>query len=333
MHNERLLIPFSMIKREELHRNFIDALKRKIPVKAKLVDLLMEILFIEKGAANRRLSGEVPFSFYEAASIAERLDLSLNSLVKTNSAPVDRFELNIIKYTDMSESDYKEWEDYNGLISTTKSDPDSEMLESSNVLPLSIYAGFDSLQKYYLFKYTYLFQGTENRIAFGDLAFPERLSRIYESYFKETKYFAKTIYIWDYLIFQYLVTDIRFFSGINLISENEIRQIKADLFSLLDYMEDIALNGCFKETGNPAFLYISDVNLEADYSCLTFHEKYLSHLRTFILSSVVSIDYLTYAKLREWIFSLKRFSTLITLTGTVYRTDFFTKQRKIISDL
>jgi len=322
-----------MIKSDELHRNFLRILEEKIPEKTKIAEKLMEMLFLEKGAVMRRLRGEVPFSVFEVVRIAEILDISLNSLLIADAVPVDRFVLNIIEYTDMSEMDYKQWEDYNVLIATTKNDPFSEMIESSNVLPLSIYSGFEWLTKYYLFKYQYLFCGTESRTSFGDLALPKRLSRIYQSYFQVTKNFAETIYIWDNLIFQYLLTDIRFFFGINLISDDDIRYIKSDLFALLDYLEDIAINGCFYETGKPVLFYISDINLEADYSCLRINDMRISHLRTFILNSVVSTDQSSYKKLSDWIHSLKRSSTLITQSGAVYRADFFEKQRSLISEL
>ena len=322
-----------MTNRDELFRSFLEILENKVPEKAKLVDLLMEILFIEKGAVNRRLRGEVPFSSYEVAIIAKKLDISLNSLINKGIVPTEHYELNLIEYSNMSENDYKHWEDYNAMINETKDDPNSEMVESSNVLPLSIYAGFDSLQKFYLFKYQYLFLGTENRVTFGDLALTERLSRIYKSYFNVTKNFATTIYIWDYLIFQYLVTDIRFFSSVNLISEDEVRQIKTDLFALVEYVEEFTWSGFFKETGRLVYLYIADINLDADYSCLKFNNLYLSHLRAFVLNSVVSSDPSTYIKLRDCIFSHKKCSTLITRSGAIYRADFFEKQRTIISAL
>jgi len=82
-------------------------------------------------------------------------------------------------------------------------------------------------------------------VSFADTVVPQRLRQIYQSYFIESKNFAHTIYIWDYLIFRYLLTDIRFFSDIKLISADDIQGIKKDLLALLDYVEDIALHGCF----------------------------------------------------------------------------------------
>jgi len=321
------------MKRDDIHRCMLEAIEKQIPEKTKLVEMLMETLYMEKGAVYRRLRGEVPFSFFEVVTIAEKLNISLNDLVYTDSVRRDRFELNIVEYTHMTELDYKQWEDYISLISLAKNDPYSEIAESSNVLPLSIYGGFDSLSKYFLFKYQYLFSGTESRIPFSDLVVPERLSRIYRSYFIASKNFTHTIYLWDYLIFQYLAADIHFFFNINLISEDDVRQIKEDLLALLDYIEEITLNGCFKETGNNVSFYISDINLDADYSYVQFNDMYISLVRTFILNSVASTDQTSFGKIKDWIHSLKKSSTLITQSGAVYRTDFFEKQRMIVSGL
>jgi hypothetical protein len=152
-------------------------------------------------------------------------------------------------------------------------------------------------------------------------------------YFKVTKNFANSIFVWDYLIFQYLATDIIFFSSINLISSDDVQHIKEELFALLDYLFEMSLNGCFKETGNPVSFYISDINLDADYGYLHFNDVYIGHVRTLILNSVVSSDLSSYEKIKKWIQSLKKSSTLITKSGAVYRADFFDKQRKIISEL
>ena len=321
------------MKREDVHRYFLKAIEKHIPDKSKLVEMLMETLCMEKGAVYRRLRGEVPFSFFEVVCIAEKLDITINNFSYTDSVNTEHFELKIVEYSNMNDADYKQWEDFIFMISLANNDPYSEIAESSNALPLSIYGGFDSLAKYFLFKYQYLLNGTENRISFSELVVPERLSRIYRSYFSESKNFSNTIYLWDYLIFQYLVNDIHFFSNINLISEDDIQLIKQDLNALLDYIEDITLNGQFKETGNNVTFYISDINLEADYSYWHVNDLNLSFVRTFILNAVASTDKTSFRKIKAWIHSLKKSSTLISQSGAIYRTNFIERQRKIVEEL
>jgi len=321
------------MKREDLHRYLLGALNKKIPEQAKLVETLMDILSMEKGAIYRRLHGEVPFTFFEVVNIAEKLSISLNSFIYADSVHVDRFELTIVEYTNMSEMDYKQWEDYISLINSAKNDTQSELAESSNALPLTIYGKFDYLAKYYLFKYQYLLNESEERVSFGDTVVPDRLQRIYRSYFSESKNFANTTYIWDYMIFRYLVTDIQFFSDIKLISADDIREIKKDLLALLDYIEDVTLRGCFKETGNHVSFYISDINFDADYSYVQLNNFCMTHVRTFILNSVASTDQSSFRKIKNWIHSLKKSSTLITQSGATFRTEYFEKQRKMIAEL
>ena len=321
------------MKRDDLHNALLRILKNKIPEQTILIERLMDILYMEKGAIYRRLRGIVPFTFYEVVNIAEKLDISMNELMSFNSVQIDRYELKIIEYTNMNEVDFKQWEKYISIISSAKNASLSELAESSNVLPITIYANYESLIRYYLFKYQYLLNESGGRISFDDFVIPERLSRIYRSYFSESKNFAKTIYIWDNLIFRYLVTDIRYFYEINLISAENIREIKKDLFALLDYIEEITLNGCFEETGKHVSFYISEVNFDADYSYVHIDDFYITHVRAFILNSVASTDLSSFRKTKNWIHSLKKSSTLITQSAAAFRVVFFEKQREIISEL
>jgi hypothetical protein len=321
------------MKRDEIHHNLLEILANKIRDKTVLIETLKDILFMEKGAVVRRLRGEVPFSFFEVVTIADKLDISLTSILYAESPRICRFEQNIIEYAQITEVDYKKWDDYLAFIGSIKNDSRSDLAESSNVLPISIYAGFDALSRFFLFKYQYLFSDAENRKPFGEVFFPERLSQIFRSYFSLSRDFAKTIYILDYMAIRYLASDISFFSGINLLSGQDVQQIKADLHALIDYIEKITLNGCYEETGNEVKFYISDINLDADYSCLRCNDMYVSLIRTFILNSIVSTDKFSYLMIKDWIQSLKKSSTLISQSGAIYRADFFEKQRSIISEL
>jgi len=320
------------MKREILHRNLLEVLKKKVPEKADVVEILMKLLYMEKGAVYRRLRGEVPFSFYEIVNIAEKLNISLNDLVYSYADRVDRFEMSI-QSTDMNSMDYKHWEYYISMISSVKGDPLSESAEASNVLSLSIYAGFDSLLKYFLFKYQYLNSGMESRISFKNFTVPERLTQIIKEYYYESKHFAKTIFVWDYSIFQYLVDDVKYFYSINMISDEEVQEIKKDLFCVLDYIEKITVNGYFEETRNPVFIYKSDINLDSIYSYMQINDVYISLVRIYILNSVVSVVKSSFEIMKKWIQSLIKSSVLITKSGALFRTEFFEKQRKFISEL
>lgn len=64
-----------------LYQNLMEAISQKIPRNKNLVNVLTEILQIEKEAVYRRVNGKVPFSFLEIVTISEKLDFSLDHIV------------------------------------------------------------------------------------------------------------------------------------------------------------------------------------------------------------------------------------------------------------
>ena len=67
-----------MMMTDKLNSGLIESMKEKIPEGANLANLLMDILYIGKEAVYRRLRGEVPFTFTEAAVISQKLGVSLD---------------------------------------------------------------------------------------------------------------------------------------------------------------------------------------------------------------------------------------------------------------
>ena len=73
-----------MMMTDKLNSGLIESMKEKIPEGANLANLLMDILYIGKEAVYRRLRGEVPFTFTEAAVISQKLGVSLDQLIGAN---------------------------------------------------------------------------------------------------------------------------------------------------------------------------------------------------------------------------------------------------------
>ena len=78
-----------------------------------------------------------------------------------------------------------------------------------------------------------------------------------------------------------------------------------------DEMEKLKTRGYFEETGNKVFFYISSVNFDTSYWCVQIKNYHISLIKTFILSSVASLDEGTYEKLRKWLRALIRSSIMI----------------------
>ena len=80
-------------------------------------------------------------------------------------------------------------------------------------------------------------------------------------------------------------------------------------------------------------IYVSQINFEATYSYLETSTLQLSLIRVYSINSLTTQDVQMFQSLKEWIQSLKKFSTLISESGEIQRIQFFNQQREIIDAL
>ena len=133
-------------------------------------------------------------------------------------------------------------------------------------------------------------------------------------------------------MFIYLINDIRYFASIHLISQEYVQKLKRELLQLLHELEEIATRGIFK-TGQEVFIYISNINFEATYSYMASSAYHISLVRVFAINSFATRDEQVFNSMKEWIYSLKKFSTLISQSGEMQRIKFFKTQREIVEGL
>ena len=132
------------------------------------------------------------------------------------------------------------------------------------------------------------------------------------------------------MIFSHLINDIQYFCGIHLISDEDKNLLKEELFRVADDLEELATRGK-SQMGNDIRIYISNINFEATYSYLDTSTVQLSLI--YSINSISTQDSEMFRGLKEWIQSLKKFSTLISESGEMQRIQFFKQQREIIGTL
>ena len=311
--------------------NLIEAMKEKLPLKGQLADMLMDTLYIGKEAVYRRLRGEVPFTLQESALISRKLGISLDKIIGLSFKSNAMFNINIVDYDDPFESYYNILEKYVSLINTMPDDPNSVMGTSANIIPQTLYLKHELLAKFRLFKWMYQNENIRCK-HFDELNIPQNMVDKQKEYARMVSRIHSVDYIWDNMIFSHLVTDIQYFCSIHLITDEDKNLLKEELFVLIDEMEALAARGKSK-AGNDVRIYISNINFEATYSYLETSSTQLSLIRIYSINSITTQDPEMFRGLKEWIQSLKKFSTLISESGEMQRIQFFKQQREIISTL
>lgn len=216
-------------------------------------------------------------------------------------------------------------------LSSVKEATHSELGTSSNIIPMTISLGHQTLSKFRLFKWMYQ-NDTLETDTFDELVFPTEIFDIQQQYVDISDNFQLTQHIFDAMIFQNMINEIRYFNDIQLITEENKNQLKEELFNLSGRLEELAKKGQ-NEQGNQVKIYISNINFEATYSYAEIDKHLLSLIRVYAINAITTQDPQISESLKNWIQSLKKFSTLISESGEMQRIHFFKKQCELIEAL
>ncbi|WP_195667450.1 hypothetical protein [Bacteroides intestinalis] len=315
----------------ELNTGLVNAVKEKLPSKDNLANALMDILYIGKEAIYRRLRGEVPFTLTEAAVISRKLGISLDKMIGVSFRDNAVFDMNIVSSEKPFEAYYSILEKQVDLFRSVKEDETSEIGTSSNIIPQTLSLKYNMLSKFRLFKWMYQNENIKCK-HFEEMEIPQKMVEKQKEYSDLVSHIHSVDYIWDNMIFSHLVNDIQYFCSIHLITDEDKDMLKEELFLLIDEMEELSARGKSK-AGNDVKIYISNINFEATYSYLDTSSTQLSLIRIYSINSITTQDQEMFRGLKEWIQSLKKFSTLISESGEMQRIQFFKQQREIVSIL
>lgn len=123
------------------------------------------------------------------------------------------------------------------------------------MIPQTYYLKYDSLSKFRLFKWMYQNEKVNCVKYFSELNLSEELKHAQKAFVEASTYIQTTNYIWDSMMFNYLVNDIKYFASIHLITEEEVTKLQEELLRLLDDLETIASRGKF-DSGKDIHIYI-----------------------------------------------------------------------------
>ena len=314
------------------YREFMSAIRNKIPHKATLANTITDLLGIDKDAVYRRMRGEVSFSFAEMAIIARRLGISLDNIAGIENLQSKPTKVNFSNQVAPTEVDYEMFDGHVDLLKSIQDEPGTQIIEAGNIFPHYLYQDYEYLTRFHIFRWNQASSFSDPR-PFHEIMIPERLRILQKETCQYARHIKSTVYALDFLILQRLVTNIQYFARVRLVKEEDVALIKNDLINFLENLEKLAVRGKHEETGNEVSIFISDISFDASYSCLKCKNLKLTLFRTFILNAIVSFDEEVFDETCAWIHSLQRMSTLISVSGEKLRAMFFDEQRKIIQTL
>jgi len=316
-----------------LNTKVIKAVKEILPDETNIADVLSGILPISREGIYRRIRGEVVFSFYEIYSIAQKLGLSVDYMIKSSTNENAIFELIQQPFQGSEEVISKAPNKFEQILGLILNDPSSKFELSHNLFPQVPSHMFYHLSKYNSFKWVYKNEIKKLKsVPYKDIDYPEHIFQLHKKNNMATMGIRETSYIWDYTIIEMMVREIRYFADIKLLDKEDVAILKDELYKFLLYVENLTFKGVFP-TGNKINIYISGVNSDASYSYIETSKYRISMIGLFDFQYIISTDDVAYNMVKGKIQSLKMASTLITESNENYRLSFFRTQRGLIDTL
>lgn len=201
-----------------------------------------------------------------------------------------------------------------------------------NNLHYTIYLAYPNVSKFKYYKWLYQANTATPHVLYSDLDIPSETMDLQKSFVAENRYINRTLMILDRNVFSAMVYDIEYFYKLNIIKLEDVELLKGELLEMLDDLETQAISGMYK-SGTEIEMYLSNVDIEATYCHYEYGDQQYSHLRLYSINGIDSQVPKVCTKQKEWIDSLKRYSTLITQSGEMQRVNYFNKQRELIQNI
>ena len=315
-----------------INDNFIEILQNKFPKKAQLTEALVDLLDTERETVYRRLRKEVVFTADEIIKIASKWNISLDELTGTN---LERTALHLkqINYLKPNAKEINFLRSVIQSINSFKDFPKTEFLNICNKLPRELLAGYEYLNKFYLFKWKYQYDNASKFPNFSQITISEEQLQITSEYHQAIKQVPNSTFIWDSRLFYYLVNDIRYFYSVYLITKEEKEIIKEELHQLLDYMLDVAAHGYYPETHKKVNLYISQINIDTNYNYTFTPEANICFIHAFEKYEIYTFNSETVANMMTWMQLQKKTAIPISKVDEKNRIEFFIQQKILVNSL
>jgi hypothetical protein len=200
------------------------------------------------------------------------------------------------------------------------------------MLPFYFCYDYEVITRYAIFRWN-LGSSFGDILPFHEIVIPERQRILQKECCKYARQIKSTQYVWDFMTFQRMVSGTQYCSKVNLIKDEDVVLIKNALLELVDDLELLAIKGKHTETGNEVSIYISDANLDTNFSLIKSQYQQLTLIKTFILNACIAMDEVVYKEAYAWLQAMRRMSTLISVSGEKVRASYFNAQRDLINTL
>jgi len=322
------------IEKEDVNLKLIETIKKYISNDENIIARLEDILNIGQQSIYRRLRGEIPFTFEEVMKIALNLSFSVDEIIGKyhHKGTFLDMESYLKEETDIIEVYNKFIDKFVDMSHEVSKASDATLISARNKFPISLLLRFENLTRFKYFKVRHLQEEDSSKTKFSDITLTLRNKESMKKYLYNYKRVNNIEIIIDSNTLLALLKEITYFYKRKLVTDDELAILQSELFELVDYMEKIMSDGK-NDVGSQTACYLSIFNIEANYSYMQYDDKKLVKFWAYAEIPMIISDPKICSLQKEWLDSLKKYSTLITGSNELQRIHYLDKQREYIKNL
>jgi hypothetical protein len=298
-----------------------------IPKHLKAVVFIMETLQLSKESVYRRIRGEVAFTFDEVITLASALGISVDEIVgknmtnsavfsitdQTTSTPQVAFETMLSSYIDtMTQNSQAASRD--GVVSVNR------------LMPL-FHTHNKALFRFFYYRWMHQMQNTPINFRYSDAKVPDSVLALCDKVSEMRARQTNSTIIAHENLYINTFQEIEYFYKRNLISSEDMEEIKDDLREVIDQMEALAARGITRNGANVS-LFLSEFEIDFISILVNRDNTLYSYFWIGFANMMSTRNPALCANHKLWLDSIKKYATSITCSNQMLQAKFFNKQRK-----
>ncbi len=322
-------------KEKKMDNRLKEILTKKIienvPANIKPVNYITDVLDLSKESVYRRLNGQLDFTLAEIVKLSSALNFSLDYIHSQYAGKVGAFQYfpnRSMSVEDTFHSMIQEF--YNSMVAVSKAKEKHADIAINRMLG-SLILHYPYLYKFNYYKWLHQYDNVPLNYYFKDVKFSEEtIDLIQESSYYQRR-LSKTI-ILDENIMYNMIQEIKYFRDRGLISSEEVILLKMEINTFLEKLELVLSTG-ESSVGTEWKVYLSSVRISFNISCHNYDDKVSSSYWMHSDAPFTTLDRQVYLLQKEWMTSLKQYSTLITQSNQKMQADFLNQQYKYLEEI
>lgn len=318
--------------KKTLNEEIVATIRNSLPANETIVSFLSDLFFWNKEAIYRRLRCEIAFSYEDLVLIAEKLNFSIDNIIRLNRSEQVLYDLSLQKATTPLDLYCEKREHLNLLSEKVCEFEGSNSLLAVNYIPFSFLIHYPMLTKFDYYKWMHQTYKITPDVSLSQIELPQQIIDIRKRWMEQDRSKSAITYIMDRNMFSSFIRDVEYFYQRNLISTQELEEFRADLISMVDNLL-LYCNEGVSDTSAKMKVYISPIDITTNHTYLEYADTRCCYIMTYGIDILLSYYPEACETHKSWIERHRRHSTLITQCNEMERFEYFKTQRKLIMAL